>query len=196
MSVKPVSDVAREALSRHPLKLLTIIGRGPYEELAKIFATTLEDYARVSASVAPTVDDAAVNEPTPRSAVAEYNATVAPVEQSDATKDALQDKYEEGWHGAIAAIKTFGLEQIEAMEIDTAPALSAATQDEAYRAGLRRAAKEVCDTCDNEEKYGPAHKIAGSTRWWHGKESPWPCEAGGIHALLQSITPTTEEGAG
>lgn len=54
-----------------------------------------------------------------------------------------------------------------------------------YVAGLRDAAKEVCDGCDNAEKYGPSHKIEGSTRRWHGSESQWPCEAGGIHALLE-----------
>lgn len=72
--------------------------------------------------------------------------------------------------------------------ITTAPPESTRVEGEQWRQGMRDAAKEVCDACDNEERYGPARKIEGSTRWWHGDDNI-PCEAGGIwHALTERTT--------
>ena len=57
--------------------------------------------------------------------------------------------------------------------------------EQRWREGMERGAREVCDTCENSARYGPAHKIKGSTRYWHvSDEGQFPCEAGGIwHAL-------------
>lgn len=48
--MRAIEEVATEALSRHPLKLLSVIGRGPYSELTRIFITALTTERRNAAT--------------------------------------------------------------------------------------------------------------------------------------------------
>lgn len=71
-------------------------------------------------------------------------------------------------------------------QIKLAKAINAAisrAKADGWQSGMRDAAKEICDACDNEERYRPAGKIQGSTRWWHGE---YPCDAGAIWHVLEA----------
>lgn len=64
---------------------------------------------------------------------------------------------------------------------------SSPIEGEQWRQGMRDAAKEICDACADEYRYGRARKIEGSTRWWHGEHADFQCEAGSIwRALAES----------
>lgn len=75
-----------------------------------------------------------------------------------------------------------------------APVEKSPAEREEWCRGMRDAAKEVCDACSDEYRYGHARKIEGSTRWWHGEHADFQCKAGSIwHALADTEPLLTEE---
>lgn len=72
----------------------------------------------------------------------------------------------------------------------TVPVQKSEVETRAWHQGMRDAAKEVCDACADEYRYGHAHKVKGSTRWWHGKHADFECEAAGIWFALESTAVT------